>query len=300
MDEKILYFRIWPDPPIAKSVSEMLAKQFPDYRIEIINIWRLIKQDKPALIINFFHLARIYWSDILFRRMNPKAAFFRTPYLFNYVKGLALQKSKQSSNIAFTFQLQSIFDTSIPGIPNFIYTDHTHLANLWYSIPGRVKLYSAEWIGLEKSIYDNAMIVFTRSTNISKSLVEQYGIAAQRVKCVFAGINTPVPSIEPVDKDYLNQVILFVGMDWKRKGGPTLEEAFKRISNKYPNALLNIIGCEPKIIHPQIKSWENCISANLPSIMKQLRSFACQVSMSLLARFSWKQWNMCFQLLQPQ
>jgi glycosyltransferase involved in cell wall biosynthesis len=253
MEDRILFFRTWPDPPIAKSVSEMLIKEFPDQRIEIVDIWRLIKRNKPVLFMNFFHLVSSYWIDILLRRMNPKAAYFRTPYLFNHVKELAIQKSGQPEKIAFTFQLQSIFDTSIPGIQNFIYTDHTHLANLWYSISGRVKLYSAEWIGLEKTIYSNAALIFTRSTNISKSLVEQYGIAAEKVKCVFAGTNTPAHENETANKDYSNQVVLFVGMNWKRKGGPTLVEAFKKICGKYPKATLKIIGCYPKIDHPQVK-----------------------------------------------
>lgn len=231
----------------------MLAEQFPDHRIEIIDIWRLIKQKKSAMVINFLHFVKRYWSDILFKRMNPKAAFLRTEYLFNYVKELALQKSEQSGKIAFTFQLQSIFDTSVPGIPNFIYTDHTHLANLRYSQSGRVALYSAEWISLEKSIYENASMIFTRSTNISKSLVEQYGIAIGKVKCVYAGMNIPAQKNAAQGKDYKNQVVLFVGQDWKRKGGPSLLEAFHQIAPRYPNALLKIVGCEPKIDYPQIQ-----------------------------------------------
>jgi len=253
MKDKILFFRIWPDPPIARSVSEMLAKQFTDHRIDIIDIWRLIRQNKLVIIINSLYVLWWYWADILFRGMNMKAAFFRTKYLFNYVKELAIQKSRQSEKIAFSFQLQSIFDTSIPGISNFIYTDHTHLANLLYSEPGKVKLYSAEWIGLEKTIYSNAALIFTRSTNISRSLIEQYGIAAEKVKCVFAGINMPARKLGTINEGYTNQVILFVGADWKRKGGPTLIDAFKRISHRHPNAILKIIGCNPKINHPQIK-----------------------------------------------
>jgi glycosyltransferase involved in cell wall biosynthesis len=253
MKKGILFFRIWPDPPIAKSVTEMMVKQFPEYKIEIIDVWKLIKEDKHVMVLNLYFLVKEYWSDILFKSINPKPAFFRTTYLFRYIKGLAKKKSAQKTNIVFTFQLQSIFDTSVPGIPNYVYTDHTHLANLWYSEPGRVKLYSAEWIGLEKSIYTNAAFLFTRSTNISKSLTVQYGISEQKVKCVFAGSNAPVPTIEPVEKDYTNQIILFVGMDWKRKGGPALVEAFKKICNDHPKAILKIIGCDPKINHPQIK-----------------------------------------------
>jgi len=32
----------------------------------------------------------------------------------------------------FSIQTQSLYDASIDGLPHFVYTDHTHLANLKY------------------------------------------------------------------------------------------------------------------------------------------------------------------------
>lgn len=37
-------------------------------------------------------------------------------------------KRLENPEYAFTFQTQSIFDASVPNVPSFVYTDHTHLA----------------------------------------------------------------------------------------------------------------------------------------------------------------------------
>jgi glycosyltransferase involved in cell wall biosynthesis len=109
-----------------------------------------------------------------------------------------------------------------------------------------VKLYSAEWISREKTIYLHADRIFTRSSDISRSLTEQYGISEEKIKCIYAGANTPPEEIDPDRKDYSARTILFVGLDWERKGGPDLLEAFRQIQPKYPDALLVIAGSQVK------------------------------------------------------
>ena len=44
--------------------------------------------------------------------------------------------------------------------------------------------------------------------------------------------------------------ILFVGIDWKRKGGPDLVDAFRSVLRVHPDAHLTIVGCRPKIDLP--------------------------------------------------
>jgi glycosyltransferase involved in cell wall biosynthesis len=240
--KKILHFRIWGDPPIAASVEAMLRESYPEDEIEVITLWDCIKVDKPVLLRNLWAVLREYGWDILSGRLQFKAAFFRTVYLFNYVKELAVQIGSQRENIRFTFQLQSIFDTHLESIPNFVYTDHTHLANLQYSPAMRVHLYSAEWIACEKSIYMHAARIFTRSNNISRSLTDQYGIPGSKVHCIYAGANTPLKAMDPREKDYGAQAILFVGLDWGRKGGPQLVAAFQQLRAKFPQATLTVVG----------------------------------------------------------
>ena len=253
--KKILHFRIWSSPPISASVEEMLRSSFPEYTLEIVSLWDLIKPDKKLVGRNALAVLKEYGWDILTGKLKFKNAFFRTTFLFDHVRDLAGKIGGGKSDIAFTFQLQSIFDTHIQGIPHFVYTDHTHLANLQYSPWLKVNLFSAEWICREKTIYDHADRIFTRSSNISRSLIDQYGVTEEKVVCVYAGANTPLPEIDPDKKDYSAKNILFVGMDWERKGGPDLVDAFQSVQKKYSDAILTVVGSRVNLELPGI----NCV-----------------------------------------
>ena len=47
--------------------------------------------------------------------------------------------------------------------------------------------------------------------------------------------------------------ILFVGIDWDRKGGPLLLAAFELLLRRLPDATLRIIGCSPAVNHPSVR-----------------------------------------------
>jgi glycosyltransferase involved in cell wall biosynthesis len=146
--------------------------------------------------------------------------------------------------------MQSLFDASVPGVPHFVYTDHTHLENRHYATNGDHNLYSSRWIALEREIYRNAAATFVRSSNVQRSVVEEYGIPGDKVNLVYAGSNAKVGSVKNVNIDYTQPEILFVGLDWKRKGGPDLVEAFKRVHQKCPKARLTIVGAAPELHIP--------------------------------------------------
>lgn len=82
----------------------------------------------------------------------------RTPYIFHRIRKLVRDQVK-NGNYVFSFQMQSLFDASTPGVPHFVYTDHTHLENLNYAANGRGNLYAPEWVALEKEIYRNSFIL---------------------------------------------------------------------------------------------------------------------------------------------
>ena len=274
MPDRILFFRIWANPPIAASVEKLLLETFPDYEVKTITLWEHIKTDKKVLFSNGLAVLKEYGLDILLGRLKFKVAFFRTTYLFNYVRALARKFARQEKDLCFTFQLQSIFDTHIEGIPNFVYTDHTHLANMYYADYTRVRLFSAAWIACEKTIYDHANLVFTRSSNISRSLIEQYGMPEEKVICIYAGANTPLPDIDLDRKDYDAQNILFVGLDWERKGGPDLVRAFKQVFPRHPQASLIIVGNQIEDDHPGIQSFARVPLEDLHGFYRQATIFA--------------------------
>jgi glycosyltransferase involved in cell wall biosynthesis len=159
-----------------------------------------------------------------------------------------LLNSRIAKDYAFTIQDCSLFDGRLHGIPNFVYTDHTVLANKNYpSYDEKRDLLAKSWINLERNIYSEASMVFTRSEAIRNSIINDYSCAAEKIECIyFAPFTTTRHEIVGAEK-YKRKKILFVGIEWERKGGPQLVEAFKRVLEVIPDASLVIVGCTPSI-----------------------------------------------------
>jgi hypothetical protein len=68
--KKILHFRIWSSPPISKSVESLLRNSFPEFDLEVITLWDLLKNDKPVMLRNTLTVIRQYGIDI-----SPPAGF---------------------------------------------------------------------------------------------------------------------------------------------------------------------------------------------------------------------------------
>ena len=227
----------------------MLKEQFPDYEVDTIDVSRLVRQRPDLVLINSIVTVLLYRKDITLGRKKFRLAFWRTPFIFRQVKRL-VQKRIVDGNYSFTFQIQSLFDASTPGIPHFVYTDHTHLENQHYAGFQSLNLYSPRWIELEKQIYRNATQTYVLSSNVRRSLIEEYGCSPEKAVLVFTGSNARVSPIKTSNIDYTQPNILFVGLDWKRKGGPDLVKAFRLVLEKCPSAKLRIVGANPSLEVP--------------------------------------------------
>jgi glycosyltransferase involved in cell wall biosynthesis len=189
-------------------------------------------------------------KDLSGSQGNGSARRLYTSYFYNKV-GAALSERLADRDYLFTFQTQSLFDASIPGIPHFLYTDHTALVNLQYPGFDKKNLPSPSWLECERDVYHHATLNFTMSRNVANSIVEDYECDVDRVVTVHGGANISVSQDEVFDDNrYTMQNIIFVGVDWERKGGSILAAAFKLVLNKLPNASLTILGCTPNLNLP--------------------------------------------------
>ncbi|TVP54483.1 MAG: glycosyltransferase family 1 protein [Gemmatimonadales bacterium] len=100
----------------------------------------------------------------------------------------------------------------------------------------------------EASVYDDAALIFTMSDQLRDSFVRDFGIPPDRLCTVHCGPNieldTPV-SLErrrPEDPP----TVLFVGRDFKRKGGDVLLEAFQAVRQSLPDARMVMVGPDPR------------------------------------------------------
>src|SRR5262249_38544131 len=150
--------------------------------LENFSIIEIMKRHRGWIAPNLWYVAREYGRAIASRRATLRDSYFRTTYAFRRLHA-AMRACIKPQRHTFSFQMQSLYDTSVPGVPHFIYTDHTHLSNLQYPDFDRRTLRSPQWLALERTIYENATAVFTRSTDVAADLTHFYNISPSKIEC---------------------------------------------------------------------------------------------------------------------
>jgi len=127
-------------------------------------------------------------------------------------------------------------------VPYAIYTDNTMALTQrmypdWAPLSDKA---GAWWMGYESEVCRSAAAVFTFSEFARSSIIDDYGVSPDNVISVGAGANQMLETLG--DKDYVTPRALFVGIDFKRKGGSVLLDAWPLVRERVPNAELIIAG----------------------------------------------------------
>lgn len=94
----------------------------------------------------------------------------------------------------------------------------------------------------ERNLLSRMDRVFTFSDYLRESFIRDYYVPEEKVFTIGGGINIDrIPDLV-ANKDYCKKEILFIGIDFKRKGGPDVLEAFRGVRCKHPSARLHIVG----------------------------------------------------------
>jgi len=108
---------------------------------------------------------------------------------------------------------------------------------------------------MEKRALDNCSLAIYSSEWAATGAIEFYGINAMKVKVIPFGANIDnIPS-----KDELHHKIgsslklLFVGKDWKRKGGEIAFDTMKLLNEEGIEAHLTVVGCVPPVSDQRMK-----------------------------------------------
>lgn len=129
-------------------------------------------------------------------------------------------------------------------IPYATYNDYTmKLAGREYKPwnPFQSEKVAKKWYDMEGQLYKNAARVFTFSENTRRSVIEDYGAKADQVFATNAGVNFEILP-DKTEKNFDQNLVLFVGIDFKRKGGFVVLDAFKKVKDQIKNARLVILG----------------------------------------------------------
>lgn len=173
-----------------------------------------------------------------------KQRFFKNPMAFR-IRSWLISKRLEAEQDPYdlTLQVGVLFDTARyrSRKPNLIYTDYTASLSARKPDAGRSPFNAkqrSKWLILEKEAYQHAAHICTRSQNVKESIIQDYGISSQKISVIGGGVNFERLPELGTRKKTQRPTVLFIGVDWFRKGGDILLRAFERVSLKIPNSRL--------------------------------------------------------------
>jgi glycosyltransferase involved in cell wall biosynthesis len=173
-----------------------------------------------------------YYFDISYRKALTRA-----------VANMILDDDRRTPflQIGAMFDLPSVAGC---GSKTMSYHDGNILESLHsgYGMQGVPKKAIDQIIQYERDLAHRTNLILTMSEYLRQSFIHGFSLPKHRVVNVGGGLNyLSVPPI-PSDKNYDSAELLFVGVEFERKGGKQLLQAFADVVQQIPRAKLHIVG----------------------------------------------------------
>ena len=200
------------------------------------------RSQRYRLAASTFHPARRRWRE----------RFRRAVYEAQSRNCARLLDGDRESNVI----LQLFRGFQARGLPYWLLLDTTDALR---RAAGLASPFAAGALGpaTEQALYRGAEHIFVMASEPKASLVRDYGVAADTITVVGAGVNIEYPerlaALGEIVR-YRQRTVLFVGRDFERKGGPELLEAFAEARSAVPDARLVILGVELERDPPGVES----------------------------------------------
>lgn len=234
-------------------VTDQIERNFPDHDLMVIDVKKYARSDRMASAYNILIEAATFGPSVLRNRSDLHAFFFRTPFMFRRLNEMLVQEvGSAAAEVDLVIQTQGIFNARIARKPMLIYTDYTFLDNLASPDHDKRLFRSGKFLHYEADLYRNADAVAVTGSHVERTLIERYGCDPSRVSTVHIGANVEIVPVSTDLARYDAKHVLFVGVEWERKGGPALVEGFLQAVKNHPSAKLTIVGCSPSVSHPCI------------------------------------------------
>jgi alpha-maltose-1-phosphate synthase len=187
-----------------------------------------------------------YWY--LGKNFTSNRTVWRKHFYFDPAYRLALTQTARAIPVTspFCLQIGHMFSlpTVISGSKCISYHDGnlSELLNSGFGMEGVSRQRIDQALRYEEEAAQQMTAVFTFSEYLRQSFIRDYRVPSERVFNVGGAINlAKIPNPTPT-KDYALNRILFIGTEFKRKGGPQLLEAFATVRQTIPTAELHIVG----------------------------------------------------------
>ncbi|MCF7787326.1 MAG: glycosyltransferase family 4 protein [Prosthecobacter sp.] len=101
---------------------------------------------------------------------------------------------------------------------------------------------AAQALAYERKVAQKMDRVFVMGDYLARSFEEDLGVSPHRIVNISHGANLDeIPTSDP-QKNYASLEVLFVAVEFERKGGRVLLPAFQRVRQQLPGAVLHVIG----------------------------------------------------------
>lgn len=225
------------------ALTQSLKPHLGHLDLEVYRVYPVIRKNPLLYACCALAVAWYYGPRAVFERKSLTEKVIKTPFFFWLASALIRQKARTVPKLRAILQTQGLFNGRTGKLPLFIYTDNTILNRINMPTPERR---ASPIVERERHLYKDADFIAVSASHVVTSLVEDYGIAPSAVRNILIGANSPQPS-KFTDDRYKARKILFVGIDWERKGGPDLLAAFRKILRRFPDASLTIAGSKPDV-----------------------------------------------------
>ena len=228
------------------------------------------------------------------KSMNRR--IFKKHSSVEFLKGYAkyfskqLQKDLEKRPVDVLFvpassQLIAYLETDIPII---YMTDATfyQLQGYYPSFSNLAEYNIKQGVALDKNAYLKASHLILGSEWNKTSAINDYGIDPGKISVMACGANLDlIPGPDELNKAESDQCrLLFLGVEWERKGGDIALEVFRLLKKKGLSTHLDIVGCVPPhdLSHEKNISVIPFLDKNIAEDIQQLKKILLQTDFLLL------------------
>lgn len=202
----------------------------------------------PAALKNY--LINFYKKPNQWLFKKQTAVEFLKPYARHFSKQLEKELIKRKVDVLFVPaapQLIAYLDASLPIV---LMTDATFQQiqsyyDTWenFAASNIKQGIEIDWLAFEKATH-----CMLASEWCKQSAVKDYGLKEEKISVVPLGANLDqIPSASEINFKQNTCNLLFLGVEWKRKGGAIALQAFHALKQKRIEPTLHIIGCMPLV-----------------------------------------------------
>lgn len=113
---------------------------------------------------------------------------------------------------------------------------------------------------IEKKALQNANAIILSSEWARQSVWNDYQVSLEKVKVLEFGANVENKHINSADRKYINCLnLIFIAVEWQRKGGDIAVETTRILHEKGINVKLNIVGIKEPPMYVKELDYVNCL-----------------------------------------